>query len=143
MAHFDLVQTGFQVVVGAALIDDQNRLLAAQRSEPPALAGFWELPGGKVDPGETDEAALVRECREELGVDIMLGARVGRDWPIGEYGVLRVWLATIVSGDLAAHEHAALRWLNVDELHDVQWLPADVPIIERLDGILRARDPAR
>jgi len=142
VAHFDLVQSGFQVVVGAALIDD-NRLLAAQRSEPPALAGFWELPGGKVDAGETDEVALVRECREELGVDIMLGARVGRDWSIGEYGVLRVWLATVVSGDLAAHEHAALRWLKVDELHDVQWLPADVPIIERLDGILRARDSAR
>ena len=136
------MQSGFQVVVGGALID-ANRLLAAQRSEPPALAGFWELPGGKVDAGETDEAALVRECREELGVDITLGARVGRDWPIGEYGVLRVWFATIASGELTAHEHAALRWLTVDELHDVQWLPADLPIIERLEGILRARDADR
>ena len=131
------MQSGFQVVVGAALIDD-HRLLAAQRATPPALAGFWELPGGKVDAGETDEAALLRECREELGVDIMLGARVGRDWPIGENGVLRVWLATIVAGELTAHEHAALRWLTLDELHDVSWLPADLPIVDRLDGILRA-----
>jgi 8-oxo-dGTP diphosphatase len=142
VAHFDLVQSGPQVVVGAAIVDD-NRLLAAQRSAPPEIAGFWELPGGKVDVDETDEAALVRECREELGVDIMLGARVGRDWPIGDHGVLRVWLATIVAGELTAHEHAALRWLAVEELHAVPWLPADLPVIERLDGILRARDPAR
>ena len=138
MAHFDLVQGGFQVVVGAALIDD-NRLLAAQRSAPPALAGFWELPGGKVDAGETDEAALVRECREELGVDIMLGARVGRDWPIGEHGVLRVWLAGIAVGEPRAIEHAALRWLTVDELHDVAWLPADLPIVDRLAEMMRNR----
>ncbi len=138
MAHFDLVQSGFQVVVGAALIDD-NRLLAAQRSAPPALAGFWELPGGKVDVGETDEAALVRECREELGVDIMLGARVGRDWPIGEHGVLRVWLAGIAVGEPRAIEHTALRWLTVDELHDVSWLPADVPIVDRLAEMMRNR----
>lgn len=138
MAHFDLVQSGFQVVVGAAIVDD-NRLLAAQRSSPPALAGFWELPGGKVDAGETDEAALVRECREELGVDIMLGARVGRDWPIGDHGVLRVWLAAIAVGEPMAIEHAALRWLTVDELHDVTWLPADLPIVDRLAEMMRNR----
>ena len=78
-------------------------------------------------PARPTKRRLMRECREELGVDIMLGARVGRDWPIGEHGVLRVWLATIASGELTAHEHAALRWLDVDELHDVTWLPADVP----------------
>jgi 8-oxo-dGTP diphosphatase len=127
-----------QVVVGAAIIDG-DRLLAAQRSTPAALAGRWELPGGKVDAGETDEAALIRECREELGVDVMLGARVGRDWPIGEHGVLRVWLAGVVEGEPAALEHSALRWLTVDELHDVDWLPADLPVIDRLAGMLLDR----
>ena len=107
--------------------------------EPPSLAGYWELPGGKVEPHETDEAALIRECREELGVDIMLGARVGRDWTIGEHGILRVWLAGIASGEPTAIEHGALRWLTVDEFHDVDWLPADRPIIDRLEGMLRDR----
>jgi 8-oxo-dGTP diphosphatase len=119
------------VVVGAAILDG-DRLLAAQRSAPPALAGRWELPGGKVDPGETAEEALLRECREELGVDVRLGRRVGRDWPIGEHGVLRVWLATISGGEPQCREHAKLRWLRVDELHDVDWLPADLPIVEKL-----------
>jgi len=127
-----------QVVVGAAIVDGE-RVLAAQRAEPPALAGLWEFPGGKVDPGETDEAALVRECSEELGVEIMLGARIGRDWPIGEYGVLRVWLAAVAAGELTAREHSELRWLRVDELDDVEWIPADRAIVERLAGMLRDR----
>jgi 8-oxo-dGTP diphosphatase len=139
MADFATVARGVQVVVGIALIDG-NRVLAAQRAEPPALAGYWELPGGKVNAGETDEAALVRECREELGAEVMLGARVGRDWPIGEYGVLRVWLGAVVSGPPRALEHRALRWLTIDELHDVDWLPADLPIVERLGEVLSAHD---
>jgi 8-oxo-dGTP diphosphatase len=138
VAGYGAVQPHRQVVVGAAIVDG-DRVLAAQRSEPPALAGLWEFPGGKVDPGETDEAALVRECREELGVDVMLGARIGRDWPIGEYGILRVWLAGIAAGELTAHEHAALRWLAVDELDDVEWIPADRAIVDRLAGMLRDR----
>ena len=138
MADCATVDGGAQVVVGIAIVDG-NRLLAAQRSEPPALAGFWELPGGKVDAGETDEAALVRECREELGVEVMLGTRVGRDWPIGDHGILRVWLGAIVNGQPQALEHSALRWLRVDELPDVAWLPADLPIVERLAEVLLER----
>jgi 8-oxo-dGTP diphosphatase len=72
-----------QVVVGVALLDGSGRLLVAQRRAPAALAGFWELPGGKVDPDETDRDALVRECQEELGVTIELLDRVGGDLPIG------------------------------------------------------------
>jgi 8-oxo-dGTP diphosphatase len=124
-----------QVVVGAAILAG-GRLLAAQRSAPPALAGRWELPGGKVEPGETDQAALVRECREELGIDVMLGTRIGRDWRIGTYGVLRVWLATVVSGEPQPLEHRQLRWLTVDELHDVDWLPGDLPVVERIGSMM-------
>jgi 8-oxo-dGTP diphosphatase len=142
VADCPAVETRAQIVVGAAIIDG-DRVLAAQRSEPPSLAGLWEFPGGKVDPDETDEAALVRECREELGVDVMLGARIGRDWPIGEYGVLRVWLATVVSGKVRATEHSALRWLAVEELLDVEWLAADLPVVELLGGILLDRKTAR
>lgn len=142
MADCAAVERHRQVVVGAAIVDG-DRVLAAQRSGPPALAGLWEFPGGKVDPGETDEAALVRECREELGVDIMLGARIGRDWPIGEHGILRVWLAGIAAGELTAREHSALRWLSIEELDDVEWIPADRVIVGRLAEILSARNTTR
>ncbi|MBG0826174.1 (deoxy)nucleoside triphosphate pyrophosphohydrolase [Planomonospora sp. ID67723] len=118
-----------RVVVGAAIVDREGRLLAAQRAEPPELAGGWEFPGGKVDPGEDDHAALVRECQEELGVLIEVGEQVGGDWPLSGGYVLRVWLAAIVRGEPEAKEHLDLRWLAMDELDDVTWLPADLPIV--------------
>jgi 8-oxo-dGTP diphosphatase len=124
-----------QVVVGAAILAG-TRLLAAERSAPPELAGRWELPGGKVESGETDQAALLRECREELGVEVTLGTRIGRDWQIGEHGVLRVWLATVVSGAPRALEHRQLRWLTADELSDVDWLPGDRPVVERIGSMM-------
>ncbi len=119
------------MVVGAAIISD-GRLLGAQRAEPPHLAGGWELPGGKVDPGESDEEALVRECHEELGVEVRLGRRIGGDWPLGEHALLRVWTAEILAGEPAALEHLALRWLGPRELYDVDWLPSDRPVVELL-----------
>jgi 8-oxo-dGTP diphosphatase len=125
------------VVVGAAIIR-AGRLLAAQRAEPPRLAGGWELPGGKVDPGESDEDALVRECHEELGVKIRLGVRIGGDWPLSDEGsVLRVWTAEIAEGEPAALEHLALRWLGPAELYEVGWLPGDLPVVEALRDHLR------
>jgi 8-oxo-dGTP diphosphatase len=125
-----------QVVVGAAILDGGSRVLVAQRSEPPALAGFWELPGGKVDPGESDRAALVRECQEELGVTIELLDRVDGDVPIGAHGTLRVWAARIVDGELVAVEHTELRWVAADALHDLDWLPADRPLVTHLRALL-------
>ncbi len=122
-----------RVVVGAAILTPDGSLLAARRSEPPRLAGGWELPGGKVDPGESDEEALVRECAEELGVRVALGDRVPGYWPLGPGLVLRVWLAAIVEGDPEPLEdHDELRWLAPEQLYDVPWLPADRPVIEVL-----------
>ncbi|MCP9966985.1 (deoxy)nucleoside triphosphate pyrophosphohydrolase [Actinomadura madurae] len=119
------------VVVGAAIISD-GRLLSAQRSEPPHMAGGWELPGGKVDPGESDEDALVRECHEELAVKVSLGRRIGGDWRLSDRSVLRVWTARITEGEPRPLEHLALRWLTPPELYDVPWLPGDRPVIEAL-----------
>src|SRR4051812_39513861 len=100
-------------VVAAALVQD-GRLLAAQRSTPAALAGLWEFPGGKVEPGEDDVVALIRECREELGVEIRPGERLGEvAVPVG---TLRVYRARIVAGRAEPREHAALRWLPASEL---------------------------
>lgn len=125
-----------RVVVGAAIVAD-GRLLAAQRAGPPEMAGGWELPGGKVDPGESDLEALVRECREELGVDIAAGARIGGDWPVSNGYVLRVWLASVVAGVPEAREHLALRWLGPQELFEVAWLPADLPIVRAVQDVLK------
>jgi 8-oxo-dGTP diphosphatase len=124
-----------QVVVGAAILR-AGQLLAAQRSRPAALAGYWELPGGKVERGEDERAALARECREELGVAVAVGDRVGPEVPISDGMVLRTWSATILSGTPYAHEHAALRWLTAAEISELPWLPADAPLIPHLQRLL-------
>jgi 8-oxo-dGTP diphosphatase len=123
-------------VVGAAILDG-DRLLAARRVEPPELAGGWELPGGKVDPGETDEEALVRECREELGVGIRLLDRVGGDWPLGQTATLRVWTAEVVDGvPQALEDHSEVRWLSRGHWYDVAWLAADLPVVAAVQSIM-------
>src|SRR5690348_17387017 len=96
------------LVVGAAIIRD-GRLLAAQRAEPAALAGGWEFPGGKVDDGESDQEALIRECEEELGVRVALLDRIGGEWPLGPQTLMRIWTAELVEGEPRALEHLALR----------------------------------
>jgi 8-oxo-dGTP diphosphatase len=124
-----------RVIVGAAVIEG-GKLLAAERAYPAELAGLWELPGGKVEPGESEQEALIRECREELGIEIRLGERVGGDWPLGEQRVMRVWAASITEGEPTPHEHSKLRWLAKEELHDVPWLPGDLPILPELAHLL-------
>ena len=113
-----------QTVVAGALIAG-NALLVAQRDRPPALAGLWELPGGKVAPGETDEAALARELKEELGVDVTVGARLGVDVALNPTTALRAYLVTQTGGTLHPIDHRAIKWITVDELDDLDWVPAD------------------
>jgi 8-oxo-dGTP diphosphatase len=121
------------VVVAAAIVDDSGRLLAARRSSPPLVAGRWELPGGKVEAGETDVDALIRECREELGVDVGVRTRVGTDWSIGPGRILHVYTARLLAGvPQPLEDHDELRWLDAGRWFDVEWLPADLPVIEAL-----------
>ena len=123
-----------QVVVAGALIADRA-LLVAQRQRPPDLAGLWELPGGKVAPGETEVTALARELREELGVDVVVGERIGMDVALGDALVLRASLVNQTGGTLTALDHRALRWVDSTELLDLPWVPADrawLPELRRL-----------
>lgn len=136
-----------RAVVGAALVDDLTRpsmLLAARRTEPPELAGGWELPGGKVDPGESEEDALHREIQEELGVLVELGELVegpltdGR-WPLGDRFAMRVWMATVTSGEpRPIEDHDRLQWLDGTDLYAVPWLPADLPIVRVVSKALNS-----
>jgi 8-oxo-dGTP diphosphatase len=121
------------IVVGAAILDG-HRLLAARRTEPVALAGGWELPGGKVEAGEDDLAALVRECREELGIVIAPGRRIGGDWPMTGDALLRAWTASVAEGKpQALDDHSEVRWLEPGHWYDVAWLPADLSLVRALD----------
>jgi 8-oxo-dGTP diphosphatase len=131
---------GAPAVVATALVRD-GRVLAAQRTRPPDLAGQWELPGGRVEPGEDEAAAVVRECREELGTDVLPDGRVGTDLPIA-VGVLRVHRARPVPGapDPQALEHAAVRWVDAAEVPQVRWVEADRAVVADLVGLLEAED---
>ena len=121
----------FVGVVGAALVRD-GRVLASRRTDPPRLAGLWEFPGGKVEPGESDRDALLRELREELRVEAEVGQRLGGDVPISDTAVLRVYLCRLLSGEPALVDHDEHRWLSPQELLDVPWIPVDLPLVEQL-----------
>jgi 8-oxo-dGTP diphosphatase len=123
-------------VVGAAIIADRA-VLAAQRSYPAALAGRWEFPGGRVEPGETEERAIVRECQEELGATILVTGRVGPDLILPSGWVLRIHAARLVDGQRPdALEHHALRWVNHAELGELDWLDADRAVLPALRALL-------
>lgn len=113
-----------QIVVAGALIDGPA-LLVAQRRRPPELAGLWELPGGKVAAGETEAQALARELREELGVEVAVGERLGADVPVGDALILRAYLVTHTGGTLHPHDHGELRWVTAADIEDLPWVPAD------------------
>lgn len=129
-------------IVGAALVDSlesPTRLLAARRSGPPALAGQWEFPGGKVEPGESCRDGLLREVREELGVDVALGPEIRgpleQGWKLAGPAAMRVWLAVITGGaPEPLEDHDELRWVDLaaEAVTDLPWIPADLPILEAL-----------
>jgi mutator protein MutT len=124
-----------QLVVGAALLRG-GTVLAARRTAPPEAAGRWELPGGKVEDGETPDAAVVREVEEELGCTVEVTGWLTPTVPISDSLTLRVATVRIVDGDPQPVEHDRVRWLAVDELDEVDWLDADRPFLPELDALL-------
>jgi len=120
-----------QIVVAGAVIADSaagRTVLIAQRRRPPELAGRWELPGGKVMPGENEPAAVIRELGEELGLDpdaITVGPRLGADVELSPDMTLRAYLVSLARGEPRPHDHQALRWVAAGQLETVDWVPAD------------------
>lgn len=126
-----------QIVVAGALVSG-GAVLVAQRKRPAELAGLWELPGGKVCPGESDPDALVRELREELGVEVSVAERLGADVALRTGMTLRAYVVSLVDGSPHPHEHRALRWVRAGELDSLAWVPADRAWLTDLAALLRA-----
>ena len=113
-----------------------GRVLAARRAHPSDLAGLWELPGGKVEPGEDPRVTAVREIGEELGCRVEVTGWLDGSSRISDDLVLRVALARLVDGDPVPAEHDAVRWLRPDELGRIRWAAADVPFLQPLREVL-------
>ena len=119
------------VNVVAAIIEDGNCILATQRGYGEFKDG-WEVPGGKIESGETPQQALKREIKEELNAEITVGALltvVEHDYPTFHLP-MQCFLCTVASGELVLKEHKAAKWLTQDQLNTVDWLPADVKVVE-------------
>jgi 8-oxo-dGTP diphosphatase len=118
-------------VVAAIIHDDKGRILATQRGYGDYKDG-WEFPGGKMEAGETPEEALVREIREELSAEISVDeflCTVEYDYPKFHL-TMHCYLCSLVTEALHLNEHEAAKWLTKDELDSVDWLPADVKVVD-------------
>ena len=128
------------LVAAVALIDADDRVLIAQRPEGKAMAGLWEFPGGKVDDGETPEEALIRELREELGIDTKQACLAPLTFASHAYDDFHLLMPLYVCrrwwGTVTAHEHQALKWVRPLALKDYPMPPADEPLIAMLRDLL-------
>ena len=133
------------IIVTAAIIIENGCVFAARRKPGLHLAGYWEFPGGKVELGETPEQCLERELKEELGINCKIGAFLGES--VFNYGnkIIRLlgFYTTHVHGTFLLRDHDQMVWLHPIELSELQWAPADIPLVELLirkitDGSLTA-----
>jgi len=125
------------ITVVAAVIKKDDKIFCAQRKDSGEIAKKWEFPGGKIEQGETPEAALIREIKEELTVDIAVGEfliTVNHDY--SNFSItMHAYSATILDGTIKLLEHIDSSWLTQEELHRLDWAAADLPIVERVKGL--------
>jgi 8-oxo-dGTP diphosphatase len=126
-------------VVAAAIMED-GKVFATQRGYG-EYKDWWEFPGGKIEVGETREAALIREIREELNTEIVVEELIDTvEWDYPDFHlVLHCFRCSVRSGELTLLEHEAARWLTADNIREVNWLPADLDIIEHVAKLLQGR----
>ncbi len=121
-------------VVAAVIVSD-GKVLACRRAPHKSLAGLWEFPGGKVEPGESDEAALAREIHEELGIDITVGEFIAESVALAGETMIRLnayWAQATTGGDFSSTDHDLLEWLSPASFSEYEWAPADVPFLSEL-----------
>ncbi len=128
------------LITAAALIDDEQRVLVQLRPEGRPMAGLWEFPGGKVEPGETPVSALVRELCEELDIGVAVDALEALTFasePLGDRDLLLLlFVCRHWTGDPKPLVASDLRWCRMDELRTLEMPPADIPLVERLSRLL-------
>lgn len=121
------------IEVVAAIICKDGSYFATQRGYG-EFEGMWEFPGGKIEPGESREVALIREIQEELGIDIIIEnplCTTEYDYP-SFHLTMHCYLCSVASGDIELREHKSARWLTAETLDSVEWLPADKDVIDKL-----------
>lgn len=125
-------------VVAGVIVDEcpdgSKKFLATQRGYGEQKGG-WEFPGGKTEPGETPQQGLARELKEELAIDVTVGEFITTvDYTYPQVHItMHCYFCEIVSGELTLLEHEAARWLKVSELRSVEWLPADIAVVDALE----------
>ena len=128
------------LVVAVALIDADGRVLIAKRPEGKQLAGLWEFPGGKVEPGETPEAALIRELHEELGIDTHASCLAPLTFASHSYDdfhlLMPLYVCRRYEGIAHGREGQAVKWVRAKDLRDYPMPPADEPLIPFLQDLL-------
>ncbi len=128
------------LVVAVALVDLDGRVLIAQRPEGKALAGLWEFPGGKIEPGERPEQALIRELREELGIEVKAACLAPLTFASHAYDSFHLLMPLYIcrrwDGFVQAREGQALKWVGAKALRDYPMPPADAPLIPYLIDLL-------
>lgn len=130
------------LVAAVALVDDlarPTRVLAARRTAPTVLAGRWELPGGKVEPGEAPPDAARREVAEELGIAVLLGPQIGPRWPLAPGLEMLLWWAVPAQPGAEPRplqDHDELRWLTRERLREVPWLDSNRAVVSHLGSVL-------
>ena len=131
-----------KLVTALLLKNEENQYLVARRSVDQSMAGYWEFPGGKVEPNETVAECLIREIREELTLEVIPGdeiARIDYNYDHGQFQIIGIEATLSVLAPPQLHVHDQIRWLKLEDMHQVKLLPADVLLVEEILSNARYR----